>query len=144
MPSSPINCPKCYDALRIIVDHKTEIDVCDRCHGVWLDAGELQRLTSVAEIRNQFAVAGTEPDLSCPRCKKPLMALANKDVEIASCASCNGMFISGALLERYRSHAKSNAAIQSSDPESKISIFEIGSAFTSIVDLLAAIATILH
>jgi len=40
-----IQCPKC-DGVLFETDHENiKIDVCNKCHGVWLDAGELAQLT---------------------------------------------------------------------------------------------------
>ena len=40
-----LRCPKCDGTLREIAFEDVQIDRCDRCNGVWLDAGELERLT---------------------------------------------------------------------------------------------------
>ncbi len=39
-----MNCPVCGTALRPVDRQGIEVDVCDRCRGVWLDRGELDRL----------------------------------------------------------------------------------------------------
>ncbi len=38
-------CPKCDGVLHETDFEKIKIDVCDKCHGVWLDAGELAQIT---------------------------------------------------------------------------------------------------
>jgi ribosomal protein L31 len=38
-------CPKCDGTLHETNFENIKIDVCDKCHGVWLDAGELAQLT---------------------------------------------------------------------------------------------------
>ncbi len=38
-------CPRGHGALTLIKHEEIEIDRCDNCGGVWLDAGELERLT---------------------------------------------------------------------------------------------------
>lgn len=38
-------CPFCNTPLRLIVERNVDIDVCDDCHGVWLDPGELDCLS---------------------------------------------------------------------------------------------------
>ena len=40
-----IQCPKCDGTLHETNFENIRIDVCDRCHGVWLDAGELSQIT---------------------------------------------------------------------------------------------------
>lgn len=39
------DCPKCDGKLHETDFENIKIDVCDQCHGVWLDAGELTQLT---------------------------------------------------------------------------------------------------
>lgn len=39
------HCPKCDGRLREIEFEEIKIDVCDKCNGVWLDAGELALIT---------------------------------------------------------------------------------------------------
>ena len=39
-----MKCPKCGMDLQTLTKGKVEIDTCFNCHGVFLDAGELERL----------------------------------------------------------------------------------------------------
>ncbi len=68
-------CPSCEktDLLAKLIDG-VEIDICPRCHGIWLDAGELeliitryhrkQKLTAVSDKASEFFTqAATEPNL---------------------------------------------------------------------------------
>ncbi len=43
--ASALQCPKCDGTLEGVVVEKVEIDVCNTCGGVWLDAGELEQLS---------------------------------------------------------------------------------------------------
>lgn len=43
--ASAIHCPKCDGTLVEISFEDVQIDRCNKCQGVWLDAGELERLT---------------------------------------------------------------------------------------------------
>lgn len=45
MEASALNCPKCDGKLVESDFQGIKIDVCNKCHGVWLDAGELAQLT---------------------------------------------------------------------------------------------------
>jgi len=58
MPSKTIDCPVCGSAMqKKIVDDGVEIDFCD-WHGMWLDAGELERLLAVRQPAMQARPAG--------------------------------------------------------------------------------------
>lgn len=37
-------CPVCVEALNVILHDEVEIDVCDKCGGIWLDKGELEKI----------------------------------------------------------------------------------------------------
>jgi Zn-finger nucleic acid-binding protein len=39
-----MNCPKCFEPLRIADRQGIEIDYCPECRGVWLDRGELDKI----------------------------------------------------------------------------------------------------
>jgi hypothetical protein len=39
-------CPRCGERLTTATRHDVEIDECPGGHGIWLDAGELEKLTS--------------------------------------------------------------------------------------------------
>jgi hypothetical protein len=40
-----VRCPKCDGTLSEVTHDNVRIDRCDKCQGVWLDAGELEQLT---------------------------------------------------------------------------------------------------
>ena len=43
--SLEMQCPKCDGTLHETNFENIRIDVCNKCHGVWLDAGELAQIT---------------------------------------------------------------------------------------------------
>ncbi len=43
--SAAPNCPKCDGKLVEVPFEEVQIDICDKCGGAWLDAGELETLT---------------------------------------------------------------------------------------------------
>jgi ribosomal protein L37AE/L43A len=47
--ASAAQCPKCDGTLAEITFEGVQIDRCNKCNGVWLDAGELERLTGQEE-----------------------------------------------------------------------------------------------
>lgn len=44
-----MNCPKCQTAMREREKGDLIIDVCPNCRGVWLDAGEMEKLIAAEE-----------------------------------------------------------------------------------------------
>lgn len=47
--NTAVKCPKCDGILHETDYEKIKIDVCDKCHGVWLDAGELTQISHKEE-----------------------------------------------------------------------------------------------
>lgn len=43
--SLEMQCPKCDGTLHETDYENIKIDVCDKCHGVWLDAGEMAQIS---------------------------------------------------------------------------------------------------
>jgi len=55
-----MKCPTCPDTALAITDRQgIEIDYCPQCRGVWLDRGELARLTERAAMRAPSPVAAS-------------------------------------------------------------------------------------
>ncbi|HWC77112.1 MAG TPA: zf-TFIIB domain-containing protein, partial [Blastocatellia bacterium] len=43
--AAALKCPKCDGVLKEIAYEGVQLDQCTACNGIWLDAGELERLT---------------------------------------------------------------------------------------------------
>jgi len=43
--TSSMKCPRCDGTLKEIFIETVPIDTCDKCAGVWLDSGEMEKLT---------------------------------------------------------------------------------------------------
>jgi Zn-finger nucleic acid-binding protein len=66
-------CPKCDVALFIVHLRDIEVDYCERCRGIWLDAGELEALLEdandpVLKLLEQPGSIPTGNKHLCPRC----------------------------------------------------------------------------
>jgi hypothetical protein len=47
--AASMRCPKCGDTLKVRSFQKVEIDQCNGCGGIWLDAGELEQVAEKEE-----------------------------------------------------------------------------------------------
>ena len=128
-----IQCPVCYVSMRVVVEEGIEIDVCPICHGVWLDAGELESLAA------SWATAPREVDrtrlseLRCPKCAKRTFAvLETSRGEYATCIECRGVFIGGKTMDELAAEAKDE------QPNSKVVgvVMETPNLLSGISDLL--------
>lgn len=90
-------CPKCDTALLIVHFNETEVDVCDRCRGLWLDAGELETLGG-PPADSQTTVQEKTRYL-CPRCDRPMRLVRRANVELEECPVGHGLWLDAGELE---------------------------------------------
>ncbi|MEZ4402115.1 MAG: zf-TFIIB domain-containing protein [Kofleriaceae bacterium] len=58
-----MDCPRCNDAPLIELDRDgVTIDRCERCRGIWLDRGELEKLTAKARDEETTRMAPSRDD----------------------------------------------------------------------------------
>ncbi len=71
-----MDCPVCKEPMIVLEYDEVEVDYCVLCHGVWLDAGELDLLFGDRAITEGFLnsgnprAAGGEAVRKCPICRK--------------------------------------------------------------------------
>lgn len=107
-----MNCPKCENVeMTVETAGEVEVDRCGSCHGVWLDALELEKLIETApksllsQDKQFHATPGEEgPRLTCPNCKgTPLIKLNSRlrpGTIIDSCTVCFGTWLDAGELTR--------------------------------------------
>jgi len=125
-----MKCPKDASALaRRVYEASVEIDECPDCHGVWLDAGELEKIQEATEkdysdelsrppefVGAAFALAAakTESDRACPRCDETLDKRdygLSSSVMIDSCVRGHGVWLDAgelAALEQFFERARAD------------------------------------
>lgn len=55
---SPFACPRCGAVCHVAHVEEVAVDACSSCHGVWLDAGELEEARRQIGVRRAIADAG--------------------------------------------------------------------------------------
>ena len=116
-----MKCPACGDNMRHRDKQGVEIDVCQRCGGVWLDASEFDEILGVDGDRSVEAAlqelcpsvwscrhcgeplkgqqtcsgCGEISQLSCPRDQSELQVVDALGVELDRCPSCSGLWVDG-------------------------------------------------
>lgn len=105
-------CPKCP-----AVEMKTqpvagiEIQRCENCHGMWLDAGELERLVrrpprDLLQSDQAFAAQPNHegPRINCPACQGTYLIKLNSRIRpgtiVDSCHVCFGVWLDAGELAR--------------------------------------------
>ena len=100
----PVLCPKCQLAMATYEQAGVTLDLCQRCHGLWFDRGELEKVEhlGVELVRLQSSVVAPRP---CPRCSGRLneAKLAGSDgLLLDECDRCGGLFFDAGELDRLR------------------------------------------
>ena len=98
-----MQCPACHQAMLILEYKGIELDHCQGCGGVWLDAGELGLLLhGVPDAPQGLALASAQPGTRrCPRCprKMDVGRFPGSAVEVDSCPALHGLWLDrGELL----------------------------------------------
>lgn len=108
-----IECPKCSVAAnRIEIDvfgPNIFIDICPRCEGIWLDAGELGKLLKDRKLSDYLTKdIGTQSKskLICPRCGGLMDIESADDIDVDVCLSCNGVWLDAGELDGLKKKAK--------------------------------------
>ena len=104
-----LSCPRDQGVMDAIKIGEITIDRCESCGGIWLDAGELDRLLALKDAATKvdtgraFAPSSVHAAIrKCPRDSTPLTALAHhqqKHVTIDRCSSCMGIFLDAGELK---------------------------------------------
>ena len=127
------HCPACKVPMRVVIESGVSIDVCDICHGVWLDAGELDRLTRKTDFPSHRLKHSTALQLECPQCAMGSFApVDTPKVSFVICVDCKGVFVSGSTFDEL------TAQKNESEPRSKVenAVLETPSILASLGDIL--------
>jgi PAT family beta-lactamase induction signal transducer AmpG len=100
--SGAMRCPKCRDDMDQVDVGGVEIDRCSTCHGLWFDAGELQKLRD-KEVAAQIdigdpskgKVQNTNDHYRCPRCGGQMIRMVDQKqphIWYEECSSCYGSY----------------------------------------------------
>lgn len=116
-----MDCPECGSPLSREQHLGIQLDVCDRCQGIWFDHGELKAYWSESKSVDgppPVDPAGFEADpectrLACPRCATQTLAARRVDVfNGGPCSACLGVWLGRAEIGRLpeRRYASSDGA----------------------------------
>lgn len=112
-----MRCPHCKSEQLITLEHKSvEVDYCDRCRGVWLDAGELELLFGDEQAAREFLSVGApavvpkgEKPRRCPECDARMTKESTTGADPITFDHCphgDGLWLDRGELARALHHAR--------------------------------------
>lgn len=108
-----MQCPVCNEPMVVVEHDHVEVDYCVVCHGVWLDAGEIELLFGDASAWDRLLASGgrravTDEKLRrCPRCRKNMdkcVAGTEKPVTYDQCPRGDGLWFDQGELDALLGH----------------------------------------
>ncbi len=108
-----IECPRCYVPLKRkevdVFGPNVFIDLCPKCHGLWLDRGELEKLVKDKKLSDYLTKdLGTQSKskLVCPRCGGLMDIESADEVEVDVCLTCHGVWLDRGELDELKRKSK--------------------------------------
>lgn len=103
-------CPRCWEPLqeetRDAVGPSVTVDVCPDCDGLFLDEGELLRVTGDVDLHRlltEHLGADSDSDLVCPSCgglvDAECLEVEDGEAEVDVCLDCHGVWLDPGELE---------------------------------------------
>lgn len=126
-----MNCPVCKEPMVVLEYDNVEVDYCISCHGIWLDAGEIELLFGDAEACQRLLRGGDvtrargEKPRRCPICGKKMgkdVSCGTTPVTYDRCPSGDGLWFDEGELGDVLKHGEAFA-------ESEIGVF-LGNVFS--------------
>ena len=104
-----IDCPRCFEQMDIrtleLKGRKLEFDICFVCDGVFLDDGELRKVTDNKPLQTwlvDYMGMETDSELVCPRCGSLMNEEEVQGVDVDICLQCHGIWFDGGELEEIK------------------------------------------
>ncbi len=163
--SSAMNCPVDQVQMRQLQDKGIVMDWCELCDGIWLDPGELARLTRTATdlpaLPPQPTAAPRKPEQkqpACPRCgflTEPVPYERDASLELDRCPRCHGLWLDRGELQAIYDRVNARPAVTAQTgtvpstaraaPGDRLAILFLLIVLIAVIGLAAAlIGTLVH
>jgi Zn-finger nucleic acid-binding protein len=102
---------KCTSILDKTEIEDVEVDACPKCGGLWLDEGEIEKISAkaandVERLRGLLVSKGGAPAVpseiqdACPACTAKMREVQVGEIHVDYCGSCKGIFLDRGELEK--------------------------------------------
>jgi Zn-finger nucleic acid-binding protein len=113
MMERKIDCPRDWTKMEQkeveILGPNVTIDECPKCHGIYLDSGELKKLIKDKKLSDYLTKSigtQTKSQLVCPRCGGLMDTEYADDIEVDVCLTCHGVWLDPGELENLKEKSK--------------------------------------
>jgi Zn-finger nucleic acid-binding protein len=113
MMERKIDCPRDWVKMEQkeieILGPNITIDECPKCHGIYLDSGELKKMIKDKKLSDYLTKdigTKTKSKLVCPRCGGLMDTEYADDIEVDVCLTCHGVWLDPGELEDLKEKSK--------------------------------------
>lgn len=111
-----MECPACQNQLKKEMHENTELDVCNKCGGVFFDNFELEKFDNIDEPTGSLLEISFDASLqvdhdkarNCPKCLNIVMQRhyfgPKREIVIDECAGCGGVWLDQGELREIRTN----------------------------------------
>ena len=148
METNTLFCPNCKtDSLREINFHKTRVERCDKCHGLWFDRDELSHAVAQDDKflewldidlwKNKEGFKVAPSGKICPVCDKNIYQIEydKSDIQIEICNSCHGLWLDSGEFKKIIDYLNQKVDAESLGEYFKDSIKQAEEIFTGPKEL---------
>ena len=94
------DCPFCRHSMRLVSNAGLEVDVCDKCHGVWLDPSEFKFIDDLKSDLSKTESSVELWNFKCPSCSNRSCQRIDTDQgAVYGCGGCFGVYVPRSLVE---------------------------------------------
>lgn len=127
------DCPRCHVPLveekRPALGPDVRVDACPKCTGIYLDKGEIRRLTgshSLHKYLTKYVGIDSDSELVCPGCGGIMDLEDAGGVKVDVCLSCFGLWLDAGELEDLKDTDPKE--IRDLSPEKRAELFDAAQA----------------
>lgn len=123
-----MKCPHCFVALSTRTSRDTDADVCERCGGLFLQRGELNKIAGLSSGDLEYSTLDQETfrhedvhsPIPCPSCDggemRKVEFIIYTNIILDYCSACGGFWLDGQELEKVNTEVRKLDETENDEP----------------------------